>query len=84
MEGEGTFYLFVSIEESALGSEAFCDRLLDERGVSAVPGIGYGDSCDGYIRLSVGSEDMERIRGGLGEIAALVRETSAVPALVAA
>lgn len=84
MDGEGTFYLFVSIEESALGSEEFCDRLLDERGVSAVPGIGYGESCDGFIRLSVGSEDMERIRGGLGEIAALVAETAAVPALAAA
>lgn len=82
LPGEGTFYLFVSIAESALGSEAFCTRLLEEHGVSAVPGIGYGESCDGFIRLSVGSEDVERIRTGIERVARLVAETSprAMPA----
>jgi aminotransferase len=74
--GEGTFYLFMSIEGSSLGSAEFCDRLLDERGVSAVPGIGYGDSCDQFIRLSVGSESMERIREGVERIATLLDETT--------
>lgn len=77
LPGEGTFYLFVSIEGSRLGSEAFCDRLLDERGVSTVPGVGYGHSCDGFIRLSVGSESMERIGRGVEQIAGLLRETRA-------
>lgn len=76
MAGEGTFYLFVSIQGSSLGSAEFCGRLLDERGVSAVPGIGYGDSCDQFIRLSVGSESLERIREGVERIAALVHETA--------
>jgi len=79
LPGEGTFYLFASIEGSRLGSEEFCDRLLDERGVCVVPGIGYGDSCDGFVRLSVGSESMERIRRGVEHIAGLLRETSAEP-----
>jgi aspartate aminotransferase/aminotransferase len=79
LPGEGTFYLFVSIEGSRLGSEEFCTRLLDERGVCVVPGIGYGDSCDGFVRLSVGSESMERIRRGVDEIAAFIRETAAEP-----
>jgi aminotransferase len=77
LPGEGTFYLFASIEGSRLGSEEFCTRLLEERGVSAVPGSGYGDSCDGFIRLSVGSESMERVRLGVERIAALIRETAA-------
>jgi len=77
MPGEGTFYLFVSIGESRLGSVEFCERLLEERGVSAVPGIGYGDSCDRFIRLSVGSESMDRIRRGVEQIAGLLRETAA-------
>lgn len=76
MPGKGTFYLFMSIEGSRLGSAEFCDRLLDERGVSAVPGIGYGHSCDQFIRLSVGSESMERIREGVERIAALLAETT--------
>ncbi|HEX6751384.1 MAG TPA: pyridoxal phosphate-dependent aminotransferase [Longimicrobium sp.] len=82
--GAGTFYLFVSIEDSALGSEEFCDRLLDERGVSTVPGIGYGDSCDGFIRISVGSESLERIRAGLEHIAEFIQETAPLMAPVAA
>jgi aminotransferase len=77
MPGDGTFYLFASIQGSCLGSEAFCERLLDEHGVSAVPGIGYGDSCDGFIRLSVGSESMERIRDGVDRIATLLHQTTA-------
>ncbi|HEX2081185.1 MAG TPA: pyridoxal phosphate-dependent aminotransferase [Longimicrobium sp.] len=76
LPGEGTFYLFVSIEGSRLGSEAFCTRLLEEGGVSAVPGIGYGDSCDQFIRLSVGSESMERIREGVERIAMLLHVTT--------
>lgn len=79
MAGEGTFYLFVSIEDSALRSEEFCDRLLDEAGVSAVPGIGYGPSCDRYIRISIGAESMERVRTAVQRIADLVRQTAARP-----
>ena len=80
LPGEGTFYLFVSIAESALGSESFCTHLLEQHGVSAVPGIGYGESCDGFIRLSVGAEDMERIRIGVVRVARLVAATSTMPA----
>jgi aspartate aminotransferase/aminotransferase len=76
LPGTGTFYLFVSIGASGLGSDDFCRRLLEERGVCAVPGIGYGDSCDRFIRLSVGSEDIERIRLGIQQIADLVQATS--------
>jgi aspartate aminotransferase/aminotransferase len=79
LPGEGTFYLFASIRGSRLGSEEFCTRLLEERGVSAVPGIGYGDSCDQFIRISVGSESMERVRRGVEQIAGLIRETAAEP-----
>jgi aspartate aminotransferase/aminotransferase len=80
LPGEGTFYLFVSTGESTLGSEEFCTRLADERGVSVVPGVGYGQSCDGFVRLSVGSESLERIRTGVRHIAELIRETAGEPA----
>ena len=79
LPGEGTFYLFVSIQGSRLGSEEFCTRLLEDGGVCAVPGIGYGDSCDHFIRLSVGTESMERIRRGVEQIAELLRATPAEP-----
>ena len=75
LPGSATFYFFVSIEDSVLGSEEFCTRLLHERRVSTVPGVGYGPSCDGFIRVSVGTADMEQNRRGLGEIKELIEET---------
>ena len=82
LPGQGTFYVFVSIEDSELGSDEFCRRLLHERGVSAVPGVAYGQSCDHFIRISVGAESMDRIGIGIDRITQLIRET-AVPSGIA-
>ena len=80
LPGTATFYLFVSIAPTRLTSDEFCTRLLTERHVAAVPGIGYGQSCDGFVRVSVGTESMERTLAGLDAIAALVEETAPVRA----
>jgi aminotransferase len=77
MDGSATFYFFVSIAGSALASEPFCERLLAEKKVSVVPGIGYGESCDGYVRVSVGAESLERTRRGILAIKELIEATRA-------
>lgn len=76
LPGPAAFYFFVSIAPSGLSSEDFCTRLLKERGVSTVPGIGYGESCDRFIRVSVGAEPEERLRRGLEEIRDLILSTA--------
>jgi aspartate aminotransferase/aminotransferase len=73
--GPGTFYFFVSIEDSSLGSEEFCMRLLSEKKVVAVPGVGYGRSCDGFVRVGMGTESMDRAKAALRAILALIHET---------
>lgn len=80
MRGTGTFYHFVSIEGSTLGSEAFCMRLLTESKVVAVPGVGYGRSCDGFVRVGMGTESMDRTKAALRAIKALVDATRRPPA----
>lgn len=80
LPGRATFYVFASTRPSALGSEAFCDRLLEEYSVAAVPGVGYGPSCDGFIRLSVGTETWERTVAALEGIRALIDATARVAA----
>lgn len=75
LPGEATFYLFASLGRSTLTSDEFADRLLRESGVSVVPGIAYGDSCDRHIRISVGTESPERIRRGIDAIARLIDST---------
>jgi aspartate aminotransferase/aminotransferase len=75
VQGTAGFYLFVSISPSTLSSEAFSLRLLHEHQVCVVPGIGYGPSCDKFIRLSVGSEPLDRIYLGINAIKHLIEET---------
>lgn len=77
LPGNGTFYFFVSLGDSELTSEAFCDRLLEEHHVSVVPGVGYGESCDGFVRVSVGTETMGVTLRGIGALKDLVDATSA-------
>ncbi|HEX5870185.1 MAG TPA: aminotransferase class I/II-fold pyridoxal phosphate-dependent enzyme [Longimicrobium sp.] len=74
LEGDSTFYFFVSIAKSGATSEEFCMRLLTEERISTVPGIGYGDSCDGFIRVSVGTESMERTRHGIVMVDQLIHQ----------
>ena len=86
MDGSATFYFFVSLGGSSLGSEAFCMRLLSENKVVAVPGVGYGQSCDGYIRVGIGTESMDRMKAALRAVKALIQatrrpEAAAEPAL---
>ncbi len=75
LQGDSTYYLFVSIVPSALGSEAFCDRLLEEDSICVVPGIGYGNSCDGFVRVSVGTESLQSICRALDRIKRLITIT---------
>lgn len=76
LPGNATFYFFISINGSKLSSEEFAMRLLNEHNVSVVPGIGYGKSCDQFIRISIGTESLERIKKGLNTIKELIVKTS--------
>lgn len=49
---EGAFYVFPCIKSTGLTSDEFCERLLYEGKVAAVPGTAFGDSGEGYMRIS--------------------------------
>lgn len=51
-EPEGAFYVFPSIQSTGLTSEEFCQRLLKEKHVAVVPGNAFGDSGEGFVRIS--------------------------------
>lgn len=76
LPGRATFYFFVSISDSKLNSNDFCTQLLDHYHISTVPGIGYGKSCDKFIRVSVGSENIQRIKHAIKVIKKLIIQTS--------
>ena len=51
-EPQGAFYVFPCIKEFGMGSEEFAERLLKEEKVAIVPGTAFGDSGEGYLRIS--------------------------------
>jgi aminotransferase len=48
----GAFYVFPCIKEFGMSSEQFATRLLEEQRVAVVPGDAFGESGEGYIRIS--------------------------------
>ena len=51
-EPKGAFYVFPSIKNSGISSEEFCERLLLEKKLAIVPGTAFGQSGEGYVRIS--------------------------------
>jgi LL-diaminopimelate aminotransferase len=63
-----TIYLWAHLPDGFTDSTQFCERLLEETGVSTTPGVVYGAYGEGYLRISLGmatdriKEAMERIK----------------------
>lgn len=64
---KGTFYAMVNITQTGMKSEEFAYALLKEAHVAVVPGITYGEACEGYVRIAYTMEE-EKIREGLRRI----------------
>lgn len=51
-EPKGAFYMFPDIRGTGMRSEEFCESLLNEKHVAVVPGTAFGDSGEGFVRVS--------------------------------
>ncbi len=49
---EGAFYMFPCIRCTGMKSEEFCEKLLQEEKVAVVPGNAFGESGEGFVRVS--------------------------------
>jgi aminotransferase len=71
---EGAFYVFPSIAKTGLSSQDFCMRLLKEKQIAVVPGDAFGESGEGFVRVSYAysmkhlSTAMKRIEEFLTEL----------------
>ncbi len=75
MGGEATFYLFINIEDFPGTSLEFALHLLFHDQIAVVPGSAYGRSTDRFIRLSIGTESLERIHDALWSIKGLIKNS---------
>ena len=63
----GAFYVFPSIKKFGLSSDEFCTRLLEEEKVAVVPGTAFGDSGEGFIRISY-AYSLNALKEALGRV----------------
>lgn len=67
----GAFYVFPSIKEFGMTSEEFATRLLEQEKVAVVPGSAFGESGEGYIRVSY-AYALEDLKVAIGRLANFV------------
>lgn len=63
----GAFYVFPSIQEFGMTSEEFAERLLKQEKVAVVPGSAFGESGEGFIRVSY-AYSLEDLKEALGRV----------------
>ncbi len=65
---QGAFYAFPDIRPSGLDSETFCEKLILQERVAAIPGTAFGPGGEGFVRCCYATsmkqlkEAMERIQ----------------------
>ena len=48
----GAFYIFPNISQFGMTSEEFATKLVQEERVAVVPGSAFGESGEGFVRIS--------------------------------
>lgn len=78
-EPYGAFYVFPCIKEFGMTSDEFASRFLEEEKVAVVPGTAFGDSGEGFLRISYAYslEDLKVSIGRLGDFVAKLRKEQA-------
>lgn len=63
----GAFYVFPCIKEFGMTSEEFASRFLEEEKVAVVPGTAFGDSGEGYLRISY-AYSLDNLKLAIGKL----------------
>lgn len=75
-EPYGAFYVFPCIKEFGMTSDEFATRFLQEEKVAVVPGTAFGDSGEGYIRISY-AYSLENLKVAIGRLSHFVKKLKA-------
>ena len=67
----GAFYAFPNITAFGLTSDELANRLLKEEKVAVVPGTAFGDSGEGFLRVSY-AYSIEELRNAMERIGRFV------------
>ncbi len=72
-EPKGAFYVFPNITSSGMDSDTFCMELLKRKNVAIVPGTAFGESGEGFARISY-AYSLSHLQTALGRIEDFLHE----------
>lgn len=75
-EPYGAFYVFPCIKEFGMSSDDFAMRLLKEEKVAVVPGNAFGDSGEGFLRISY-AYSIEKLKVAMEKISKFIERLRA-------
>ncbi len=74
---QGAFYVFPSIKSTKESSMEFAQNLLHAQKVALVPGVAFGKSAEGYVRMSYASS-YENLKEAIKRIAGYLKKPSPI------
>ncbi len=72
-EPYGAFYVFPCIKEFGMTSEEFAFALLDAKKLAVVPGSAFGNSGEGFVRISY-AYSLDKLKVAMGRLREYVEE----------
>ncbi|MFV0401414.1 MAG: aminotransferase class I/II-fold pyridoxal phosphate-dependent enzyme [Oscillospiraceae bacterium] len=69
----GAFYAFPSIHSTGMKSLEFCEKLLASQRVATVPGDAFGESGEGFVRISYAAS-IDNLKEAMNRIEAFLQE----------
>ncbi|SEF76198.1 aminotransferase [Eubacterium ruminantium] len=72
-EPEGAFYVFPCIKEFNMSSEQFCTELLKQKKLAVVPGSAFGESGEGFVRISY-AYSIDELREAISRIEDFIKD----------
>jgi LL-diaminopimelate aminotransferase len=70
---KASLYIWARIPAAWEDSMSFCEKMLEETGVSVTPGVVYGNSGEGYIRISLVTP-VERLKEAMFRVEEWMKE----------
>ena len=67
----GAFYIFPCVKQFGMTSDEFASRLLHEEKLAVVPGNAFGDSGEGFLRISY-AYSLENLKVAIGRLGRFV------------
>lgn len=72
-EPEGAFYTFINVKKYGMTSDEFCEKLLYAEKLALVPGSAFGESGEGFVRISY-AYAIDELKEGMNRLEKFIKD----------